>query len=397
LKEVEIHYIAIYPTGEEIKALYVGTLEEFSEFIKENELTLVDFSIKKAQLKKGKVNLDDILVLVEELHYLIGSGVHVDNALRSINKGVKKESLHLVIEEMINLLKEGNLFSVSFSKALKKENIELDKLSLSFIESAEEIGNLQLGLKQLLDYLKFKKKIRQDVKQALAYPLFLLGMSILVILFIVFVIVPKFTQMFTPQEMEKLPAISSFVLNAGEFLKENFFFVVISIFSLFFLLYLLGQKIKWIELLSKLPIFNTIIINLQLSIVYSALSKMLEGGMELDRALAKIAKMNILKELKALFTNAYNGLKKGKKLSDLFSITKLVPSNDVSLISAGENSANLAEVFDSLAKKKVELYSLEIKKLLSFLEPAIIVVLGLFIALIVTALMLAVMSITDIG
>jgi general secretion pathway protein F len=75
----------------------------------------------------------------------------------------------------------------------------------------------------------------------------------------------------------------------------------------------------------------------------------------------------------------------------------LVPASDIALLNVGESSASLDKVFASLSVRHSEIFSENVRKILAILEPAVIVGLGVFIAVIVVAIMMAVMSMTDIA
>jgi general secretion pathway protein F len=154
--------------------------------------------------------------------------------------------------------------------------------------------------------------------------------------------------------------------------------------------------IPWMNIFYKVPKLSNIIIDLQLTIVYSALSTMLVGGLEIDRALKQLQSVSLLPELKNLLRTALYEIKRGQKLSDVFVMSSIIPASDIALLYVGESSASLAEVFKSLSIRHSDAFSEKVKKILAILEPAVIVGLGIFIAIIVVAIMMAVMSMTDL-
>lgn len=392
-------YEAIVPNGESIKGLYRGTKENFERMITQKKLTLVSLKEKKEKLDLTKFSKKDFLAFIEELYYLTQSGMPIDKSLKLLIQTSKKESQIRIINSILSDLKDGAQLSTALSKAFEKEKLHLDTLAVSFISTSEDVGSLANGLKQLFEYLSFQNKIRSDIKQALSYPLFLMGMSVFVSFLIFFLIIPKFSTIFTPDEFEKLPALSHAVLSLGNTLDH---YMMESLFgiSLFIVLLIYGVKklnINWFVLLHKIPKVSTVVSDLQLTIVYSTLNTMLVGGLELDKALSQMRKIDLLPELKDLLKNTLFEIKRGEKLSNIFAISSIIPSSDIALISVGESSASLDKVFASLSKRHSEAFDQGVKSFLAILEPAVIVGLGVFIAVIVVAIMMAVMSITDIA
>ena len=397
--ETIFEYEAIVNSGESIKGVFKGNQDAFEKMLSQKKLILISVKTTKEKLDQSKFSSDDFLAFIEELYYLTNSGMPIDQSLKMLTKTVKKESHLNILKSTLNELKAGGQLSVSLKKALEKEKVKVDSLSISFISTAEEVGELANGLHQLFEHLSFQKKIRSDIRQALAYPMFLVGMSIVVAFLIFFLIIPRFSTIFSPEEFEQLPGISYTVLSLGTYLNAHMseFFIILAIFISLIVFTLKKVDIPWLSIMYKTPKLSSVIVDLQLTIVYNAMSTMLVGGLELDKALKQMQKISLLPELQDLLKNTLFELKRGQKLSTVFSISKIIPSSDIALLHVGESSATLDKVFKSLAARHSDAFSANVKKFLSLLEPAVIVALGAFIAVIVIAIMMAVMSMTDIA
>jgi len=396
--ETLYEYEAIVASGESIKGVFKGTESDFEKMISSKKLTLTNIKKVKEKLDKSKFSNNDFLDFIEELYYLSHSGMPIDKALKMLTKTAKKESQINILKLILNELKAGEQLSVSLKKALEKEKVKVDSLTISFISTAEEVGELSNGLFQLFEYLSFQKKIRSDVKQALAYPLFLIGMSVVVTFLIFFLIIPRFSTIFSPEEFAKLPAISHIVLSLGAYLNNHMaaFFVGFAIFVGLVVFIFKKVEIEWLSVMHKIPKISDVIVDLQLTIVYNAMSTMLIGGLELDKALKQMQRIKLLPELQDLLKNTLFEIKRGQTLSAVFEVSRIIPSSDIALLHVGESSATLEKVFKSLGVRHSDAFNANVKKLLSLLEPAVIVGLGVFIAFIVVAIMMAVMSMTDV-
>lgn len=397
--EMLYEYEAVVASGESIKGSFRGSQEDFEKMISQKKLMLVGVKKSKEKLDTSKFSSNDFLEFIEELYYLTNSGMPIDQSLKMLTKTTRKEAHLNILKSTLVELKAGTQLSVSLKKALEKEKVRVDSLTISFISTAEEVGKLSNGLLQLFEYLSFQKKIRSDVRQALAYPMFLVGMSVVVAFLIFFLIIPRFSTIFSPEEFENLPDLSYAVLSLGTYLNAHMgeFFLIMG--SLIVGAVFLFKRINmpWMLIMYRLPALKSAITDLQLTIVYSAMSTMLVGGLELDKALKQMQNIKLLPELQDLLKNTLFEIKRGQKLSTLFGISKIIPASDIALLSVGENSATLDKVFKSLSSRHADAFSANVKKLLSILEPAVIVGLGVFIAVIVVSIMMAVMSMTDIA
>ncbi len=392
-------YEAIASSGEKVNGLFEGSSEGFETMVSQKKIIVLKVKEVSKKLNKSKFSSDDFLALIEELYYLTKSGMAIDQSIKMCMKTAEKESQVRVLKTVLEELKKGSQLSISLKNAFEKEKIPMDSLSVSFISTAEEVGDISNGLLQLFEYLSFQKKIKADTYQALAYPMFLVVMSVVVAFLIFFLIIPRFSTIFSPEEFEKLPAISHTVLSLGAFLNAHIMEFFIALFTSIGVAVFAFKSINipMISIMYKVPKLSKIIIDLQLTIVYGAMSTMLKGGLELDKALRQMQKIKLLPELSDLLKNTLYELKRGQKLSTVFAISKIIPSSDIALLYVGENSASLDEICKSLSTRHSDAFSKNVKKFLSLLEPTVIVALGIFIAIIVVSIMMAVMSITDIA
>ena len=395
----QITYKALTSTGEEITGELYGDLDTLKKVASQKRLVILDYKISEKKLNQKPFKNSDFLALVEELYHLTNAGIAIDQALKMLIQTASKEMTRSILESMLLELKGGSSLSSALEKSLEKEGIEVDSLTISFIATAEEIGDIPSGLEQLFEYLTFHKKIQSDIKQALSYPIFLMIMSIVIALLIFFIIVPKFSSIFSPEEFEKLDTLPYAVLSLGQYLNAHIteFFTLFAVLITISVVLLKKFPIPWMSVFYHTPKLSEIIVSLQLSILYGALSTMLRGGLEIDRALREFQKIKLLPELQDLLKNALSEIKKGEKLSSVFAMSKIIPSTDIALLYVGENSATLPTIFKSLANRHSDAFQADVKRFLSFLEPAVIVLLGVFIAFIVVAIMMAVMSMTDIA
>jgi len=394
----QINYRALTSTGEEINGVVLGSLNDLERMAKQKNLIIIDFKTTQEKLNTKPFKNSDFLALVEELYHLTKAGISIDQALKMLIQTASKEATRSILKSILSEIKAGASLSKSLEFALKKEQVEVDSLAISFIATAEEIGDIPSGLEQLFDYLTFHKKIQGDIKQALAYPIFLMIMSVVVALLIFFIIVPKFSSIFSPEEFEKLDSLPYAVLSLGQYLDAHMseFFILFAVLIVGTVILLKKFPIPWMSVFYHTPKLSDVIVSLQLSILYGALSTMLKGGLEIDKALRQFQRIKLLPELQDLLKNALSEIKKGEKLSTVFAISKIIPSTDIALLYVGENSATLPTIFKSLSSRHSEAFQTDVKRFLSILEPAVIVLLGIFIAFIVVAIMMAVMSMTDI-
>ncbi len=393
-------YEGITPDGEKIKGKFFGTYQELLRDIKTKNILVTDIKEEKRSLRKGKFSIDDFYQNIEELVYLLSSGLQIDRAVNLIVRNSRKESVIEFWNLVLSKLKEGKTLSMALKEAGEEKKFKIPEFYINIISVGEEVGNTVKSLQTVLEDLEFKQKLKSEVKSALAYPSFLLIVSILTVFFVSGFILPKFSEIFTEKEIERLPEISKITLSFGKFLNQNFevffFGFVATITAIVFMLssYEIRNRLKTV--FYKLPYLKRITQKIELSYVLSSLGTMLSGGVEISRAIRLSSRITAHSQLKKILEETYEEIKKGHRISQIWRRYEIIPEDVISLTIVGENSAKLGEIFEKLGKKYMESFKTDISRLLVFLEPAIIVFLGLFIAFIVVSIMLAVVSVSDI-
>jgi len=384
--------------GNIVKRVFIGESDEFKRYIKHNNLYIYSMKEEEIKIEKGKFKHKDFRDFLGEFLYLIQSGMPIDQALKNLYKVTAKAETKFFIDRTLAGIKDGTPFSASLESAFKEVNYEVDSLVKSLIAIGEEIGELDKSIERALEHMKYQEEITSQISQAIRYPVFLLGMSVTMVFFVFWFVVPKFSAMFTPEEFERLPSLSYAVLSIGKTLDGNMGFVLIGFISLVTLIWVSVKKNKefWFSMVTKINFFNKLMLKIELSYIFRSLGVMLQGGLKIDRALARVIPLVNHYELKNLFTIARDEIRKGEKLSRIFFDSNVIAPNIASLISVGENSANLEKIFLSVGDKLGKEFNMEVKKILSFLEPLIIIFVGMVIAVIVVSIMLAVVSLTDL-
>jgi len=394
----KIIYEASDSMGNIVKRVFIGESEEFTKYIKKNNLYIYSIKEEEIKIEKGKFKDKDFRDFLEEFLYLIQSGMPIDKALKNLHVVTAKSETKFFIDRVLSGIKDGKPFSKSLETAFEEVNYKADSLVKALITIGEEIGELDMSIERALEHMIYQEDIRSQILQAIRYPVFLLVMSIMMIFFVFWFVVPKFSAMFTPEEFERLPSLSYGVLSLGKTLDGNMGFVFMGFILLVTILFFSFKKYKqfWFTLFTKIGFFNRLMLKIELSYIFRSLGVMLQGGLKIERALARIIQLVNHYELKNLFSIARDEIRKGEKLSRIFFDSDVIAPNVASLISVAENSAKLDKIFLSVGDKLGKEFNLEVKRILSFLEPLIIIFVGGVIAVIVVSIMLAVVSLTDL-
>ncbi len=396
-----LEYVGVTKNGERVTGEFLGSKDELIRSLQKEGIFIVSVRESKRKKKRGKYTIEDFATEVEELSYLVSAGLQIDKAISTMIKNTKKEASVEIWEMVLTQLKEGNQLSVAIKNVLKEKRIPVSDFYINIISVGEEVGNVQQALKDVSKHLQFRLKIKRDTISALGYPIFLVFVSIVAIFFVAYFILPRFSSIFTPKEFKTLPALSKVFIGFGMFIHNNMG-MVLSLFFMFIALIVFVFSLEKprrliLDFIQGLPFLKDIALEFHIANLCSSLGAMLEGGVDIGRALRLAAKITSHRNLKNIVLQTAENVKRGIKISDTWSKYSIIPDDVVSLVAVGESSATLGEVFSKLGEKHLEDFKIKISRAMVFLEPAMIVMLGVFIGLIVVSIMLAVLSLTNVS
>ena len=351
---------------------------------------------KKSWTLNSIPKTQDYILSLKQLSLLIRSGVPLITAVETL----KTQSTHNKLQEDFSLVARDLRTGQTFSEALKNSIPEYPAYVYQLSLAGESIGELGNSLNDAAKQMEYEYKIKQEIKNALTYPSILVLAGISAVIFIFIVVVPRFSAMLNNQD-QQLPYISKLVLSTGMFLSENTLPVFLLTLILFFIIFWMSKnnkiKDKINEILIKLPILGSWIIESELSKWSSMMGTMIKHGVDLIQAL-KFAESSVsIKSMKMNIGQISKLVRSGNSLSNAMNELNIFSKTALSLVKVGEESGELSQMLESLSNLYEDSGRQRMKKFLLILEPAAIILIGLVIGGIVTAIMLAITSINQIN
>lgn len=341
------------------------------------------------------VSLADLEFLTAELSLLLGSGVRIDKGIDIIRKTKAKPALAKLLAEISQSLKRGS----SLSCALAEHPEAFDALYVNLVELGEASGQLSDIFDGLAKDLKFRRDLQRKILQSLTYPAVIFFVCSLCVLFIFNFIVPKMSSLFA--DAENLPWYTEMILGVSEWLQAYQGYlgllVIILGFGLSFIWKDKGFQTKWQSFLLKLPVVKGSIYTAERIRFNSGLAMMLQAGVPIDRALelsaGNIKNLILQKEMHIVRQK----IKRGSALAPALKQTSLYPDFYVSLLEVGEESGNLAKVFNEIASRSRQDFEEWTQKLTTLIEPMLILLMGGIVGGVVVVMLMSMVSVNDIG
>jgi len=363
-----------------------SSLREDKSFVKKN---FKGFFTKEFPVKK-------LYIISRNLSIYLKSGVSsIVYAIKLEKRQYENDKrMYRFFSSVETALQEGK----SFYAALEFQEVySLPGFYKQSIKVAEESGTLGIVLREMSVFLKNQEMIKNRISSALAYPLFIVIVSFFMVGFMLSVVVPKITNMFD-QLGQELPKVTKFVIMLGDFIDKNwigilgFIFIFILIFS-----YLYRSFLKFTYVIDSVllafPLFGKIIQTSELAKFSYIVSVLINSGVTFVQAVKLSSNTIKNRVINHTFIKVSNDLVKGKKLSNSLSKQKYkVDTAFIQAISLGEETSQMKEILQNLSELYTEENSDKINKMLSLLEPILILIVGAIIGVIITAMLLPIFS-----
>ena len=344
---------------------------------------------KKVDKKKEKISFSfgtgvkakEILIFCKQFATMLRAGLPVLNTLNMLDEQTKAPNMKKIIVTIRKDLEAGNALSKCFSNHPKI----FDTVVVNLIKAGEASGKLDTFLQKIVISLEKREKIKSQIKSALFYPGALLTVAILVTIFMLIKVVPVFVTMYEGMGVD-VPGSTAAIMAASDFMRSasgGGLSLVIFIVSIIVLRYLIKTNYKirkgWHQFTLKIPVFGNLIQKSILAKVSLVMGNLSQAGVDLLESIdiAKSVTSNTV-VIEAL-ENVKKGVFSGETLTKLFAKEKIFPTTFSQLISVGEQTGSLDEMFGSVASYYEEEFDTAVANLATLIEPIMIVFMGITI------------------
>jgi len=348
-----------------------------------------DISFKK--FFGQKVTIEDKIFLTKYLALMLRAGTDLFKAITILIQDFEKPVLKALLIEVRNTLEKGQPFYLTFAKYPKY----FSNVFVSLIKAGEVSGNLEQVFFNLSVSLQKDQELYGRIKSAFVYPIILVSVASLILLLLVSFALPKVANVFL-QSGFKVPIFSQVVFTVGLFMNDYkliiFPLIFVSAISLYYFLAktLPGKRIVS-RLISKTPILDKVIKEMALQRFASTLASLMRAGLPILDSLEITADSVGSAELRdALLRISREGIAKGLTIGEAFRKEPFFPMTITNLIAVSEKAGHTEEILNTLS----EFYTTEIdgrvKNLVAFLEPILLLGIGVIIGTIALAVIVPV-------
>ena len=331
-------------------------------------------------LFKKKVKPEDVVIFSKQFATMVKAGLPILNVLSMLRDQLEHPELKIIVEDIRKSLEGGTTLSKCFEKYPKI----FDNIYINLIKAGEASGKLDVFLLKLVDSLEKREKVKKKIKGALMYPMVMFTVAITVMVFMLIKVVPIFAEMYEGMGVA-LPTPTAVIMAGSNFMRGSggltLFLVLVVGFALF--KYLTTKvpaiRYKWHQRVLKMPVFGDMILKSLIARVSLIMGNLSGAGVNLLESI-EIAKQVSNNDVVTLaLENVKKGVFSGDTLTKLFLKEPTFPPTFSQLISVGEQTGNLDEMFTSVANYYEEEFDTAVDNMSSLIEPIMIVFMGTMI------------------
>ncbi len=344
------------------------------------------------QAKKTK--LEPFLIFNQQFLTLVRAGLPIHGSLEMLARNQRNQRFAGQLLNVTERVKGGESLSVAF-----EAQGGFPPMYTTTLLAGERSGNLQEVLARYVSFQRISLSFRKKLTASLIYPCVLIVIVMALFVFLITFVVPSFASLYE-QMGSHLPAITTYLLEFGRQAQSKGFYVLLGLAAAGYGLRQYTKTPKGRDLLDgvriRMPIFGTIWIKYQVALFGRTLSTLLSGGLPLIPSLETAARSISSHRIAQAVSSAVVRVREGKTLADSLEGTKVFPGVATEMISVGEQTGALPQMLNSVSEFFEEDVETALTAAMALIEPAILLVMGGVVVVILIALYLPIFSLGQI-
>jgi type IV pilus assembly protein PilC len=347
------------------------------------------------QSNSRQVGGSDFLILNQQFNTLIKAGLPILRALDLLTDRAANPRLRPIIGQVRDRVREGK----SLSEAVQEAGV-FSKVYSTAILAGEKSGNLSGVLDYYIAYQRVSTGVRKKILATLVYPVLLVVVASLVVTYLVAFVVPKFGQLYRDMNVE-LPVATKILIA----LTVDYRLAILGVLAgliliavgIFFWSRSEEGGAAFDRLKFRLPLIGDTSLKFQVAQFCRTLATLLTGGTPLVAGLQTAADSMDSALLRGSITRATQMVREGDSLNAALASTQIMPALALDMIEVGESSGALAPMLTSVAEFYEEEVNIKLSAMVSLIEPAILIFMGILVAFILISLYLPIFSFSITG
>ncbi len=373
--------------------------------LRKDGVLLTTAAEEKAAQEKQKGTLDlrrffnrptvaDVAIMTRQLATLVKAQIPLFEALSALIDQTDKDGLKRALTNVRDQVREG----ISFADALKEHPKIFPDLYVNMVRAGESSGTLEAVLMRLTHFMEGQAKLRGKVSSALAYPILMMAIAVIMISVMMTSVVPKVTSIF--ENMHKaLPWYTRMLILVSDF-ASSYWWIVIAVGGGAYAWFRHWKqtsdgRIKWDRWMLKAPLFGQLVMMVAISRFARTLATLLSAGVALLPAMGIVRNVLGNGALEKIVEDATGSIREGQSIAEPLKASGYFPPLVTHMIAIGEKSGQLEEMLENVAEAYDTAVDARVQLLTSLLEPIIIVFMGGAVAFIAFSILMPLVQMSE--
>lgn len=338
-----------------------------------------------------RVKREDVIAFCQQLSVMLETGVPLTEALEAFRKQTPRREFREVLTVLHEDIHNGEKFSVAVDRWPRV----FPHMMVSLMKASEASGTMAMMLGRVGNYLAKERRTARQIKGALSYPAFMMLTGLAMTVFLMAFVLPRFARIYEMRSAT-LPAPTRFLLGFSDFITTQYLYygpvlAVLGVALALFLRTASGRiSCDWLRL--HVPVIRRMYGHLYITRTARTMATLLSSGVNLLDiiSICRGVTNNVLFD--RMWDQMEEGVRNGFQISDAMTQSPYIPRQVCSMVVAGERAGRLAEVMERIASFTEEELDGAVKQVTLFIEPVMIIVMGLVIGGVAMALLLPIFS-----
>lgn len=340
----------------------------------------------------ARIKANDFLLFNQQLAALVRAGIPILQAITMLRKRSPSAALRAVLTDVEDKIRGGSALSEAFAS----QGSVFPRIYTASILAGERSGALDEILARYVTYMRRNVQLRRKIRGALAYPMFLLIASSGMVTFLVVYVVPRMSELFANFGGKSLPALTQMVVLISDWVTSNILWfgplVVITAVSAFLWSRTKSGRMIIDSSLLRVPIVGKLLQQLAVAQATRSLATLLAGGITLVDSWEIGSESITNLALRRRSASILPMIREGRSFTESLESAGWVPELALDMIGVGERSGSLREMLDEVAIFYDAESEVRLEQLTTTLEPAILVVMGGVVVMILLAIYLPIIQ-----
>jgi type IV pilus assembly protein PilC len=346
---------------------------------------------KKAEVRYKKVKSMELATFCWQLNTMLSGGLSITVAIQTIADEIANPYFEYILKKMSGQIEKG----MSFTDCVRQYPKVFGKLCCAIIMAGETGGSLTASLERLAEHYENRDKLIRKVRGAMAYPAFVVGFIIVIVIVLMTLIIPRFSLMFEEFNGE-LPAFTRGFMAVYNAIATHTLHILVTTAGLTagLMAYIKTKKghEKFCQFMLSVPVFGKIILMSFVAMFCKTLGTLIGAGVSMLDAFSILAEMTNNDLLRRGVLQTREKMSEGKNISQSMDEVGFFPGVAVKMAQIGENSGSLSSVMEKTSEYYEKKVDGLVSMMLGMLEPILIISVGGIVLVVILAMYLPIFS-----